>query len=65
MLITLRSGQPFSLQNENIQSYKGTMEKELTISKSDKHHSGAITELEFFFQVGKKITQNVTEGARP
>lgn len=49
MLITLRSGQPFSLQNENIQSYKGTMEKELTISKSDKHHSEAITELEFFF----------------
>lgn len=31
------------------------MEKELTISKSDKHHSGAITELEvFFFSLAKK-----------
>ena len=31
------------------------MEKELTISKSDKHHSGAITEPRvFFFSLAKK-----------
>ena len=42
------------------------MEKELTISKSDKHYSGAITEPRvFFFQFSKKITKNVTEDARP
>lgn len=41
------------------------MEKELTISKSDKHHSGAITEPRVFFQFSKKITKNVTEDARP